>query len=108
MKIALGIILFGVSAVAEDTNSRAPYLFRTKDGRCAIAIDTSAAPELADRVEHKLAPVLAVWYPKIVALLPGAGFTGPRAYSIIVQKWTVWSIPPAQTCSSSKNEFKAK
>jgi hypothetical protein len=68
------------------TTSRAPYVFETMDGRCAIAIDTSAAPELADWAEHQLAPVLAVWYPKIVALLPSAGFTGPPAYSIIVQK----------------------
>lgn len=85
MKTALAVIVFAVSAVAQDLNSRAPYVVQTADGRCTIAIDTSAAPELADWAEHKLAPVLTVWYPKIVALLPSAGFTAPQAYSITVQ-----------------------
>jgi hypothetical protein len=86
MKTALAVILFAVSAIAQDTKSRSPYTFQTTDGRFIIAIDTSAAPELDDWAEQKLAPVLAVWYPKIVALLPSTGFTAPPAYSIIVQK----------------------
>jgi len=85
MKTAFAVILLAVSAFAQNTNSRAPYIVQTLDGKCAIAIDTSAAPELAEWAEHKLAPVLAVWYPKIVALLPSSGFTAPQAYSITVQ-----------------------
>lgn len=86
MKTALAIILVAVSASAHGANSSAHYVVQTMDGRCAIAIDTSAAPELADWAEHTLAPVLTIWYPKIVALLPSAGFTAPQAYSITVQK----------------------
>ena len=62
------------------------YVFQTADGKCAITIDTSATPELTDWADHKLAPILALWYPKIVALLPSAGFTAPPDYSITVQK----------------------
>ena len=87
MKTTFPVIVFliAVSAFAQNSNSRAPYIVQTSDGKCAIAIDTSAAPELADWAEHKLGPVLAVWYPKIVALLPSSGFTAPQAYSITVQ-----------------------
>jgi len=83
---AAGLPVTAIADLNSVTNSRAPYVFQTMDGRCAIAIDTSAAPELADWAQHKLAPVLAVWYPKIAALLPSTGFTAPPAYSIIVQK----------------------
>lgn len=87
MKTALAVILFlfGVPAFAQDMNSRAPYVFQTADGRSAIAIDTSAAPELEDWAEHTLAPVLAVWYPKIAAALPSPGFIAPQAYSITIK-----------------------
>jgi hypothetical protein len=36
-------------------------------------------------VKDKLAPVLAVWYPKIVALLPSEGFNAPTNYTITVK-----------------------
>jgi hypothetical protein len=90
-KVAVLAIAFAAGlpvTIAQNSapNPPVPYVFRTADGRCAISIDTSAAPELADWAEHKLAPVLAVWYPKIVALLPSAGFTAPAAYSITVKK----------------------
>src|SRR5208282_6324981 len=55
------------------------------DGKATIAVDTSVAPELTDWVKDKLAPVLAVWYPKIVALLPSPGFTAPTHYTITVK-----------------------
>lgn len=92
MKAALAVVLFAVSAFAQDINLRDPHVFETSDGRSSIAIDTSAAPELTDWVEHRLAPVLVVWYPKIVALLPSAGFTAPAAYSIVVQKPEAYSV----------------
>lgn len=80
----------GFPMAAQDVNSAtnlpAPYVFQTADGKCTISIDPSAAPELSDWAEHKLAPVLAVWYPKIAALLPSNGFTAPAAYSITIQK----------------------
>ena len=71
--------------ILKDDSSAAPFVFRTDDGKCAVAIDTSAAPELTDWADHKLAPVLAAWYPKIVAMLPSDGYTAPAAYTITVQ-----------------------
>src|SRR5438552_207308 len=47
-----------------------PYVFHSADGKCTLTIDTSGAPELKEWSETKLAPVLADWYPKIVAMLP--------------------------------------
>ena len=71
------------AAAATDT----PKLFRLKtaDGKCEITIDTSAAPELKNWAEHDLSPVLAEWYPKIVALLPGEGFTPPSHFSVTLK-----------------------
>jgi hypothetical protein len=84
--IATGLPLTAIVDLNSATEPRTAYVVQTTDGRCAIAIDSSAAPELADWTEHKLAPVLAVWYPQIVALLPSTGFTAPPAYSIVVRK----------------------
>jgi Peptidase of plants and bacteria len=83
---AVGLPVTAIADLNSTTNRPASWVVRTVDGKCAIAIDTSAAPELADWARHKLAPVLAAWYPKIAALLPSAGYTAPAAYSIIVQK----------------------
>jgi hypothetical protein len=58
------------------------FVIRAPDGSCEITIDTSQAPDLKDWAEHKLAPVLANWYPKICALLPTAGFTPPKKWSV--------------------------
>lgn len=61
------------------------FAIEAADGKCRITIDTSAAPELRDWADHKLAPVLAEWYPKIVALLPSDGFMAPTNYSITIR-----------------------
>ena len=50
--------------------SEPAFIVHSADGYCEISIDTSAAPNLKDWAENKLAPVLAEWYPKIVAMLP--------------------------------------
>jgi len=75
-----------VPVVAENTAAPAPlpgkFNFKSTDGKCEITLDTAAAPELHDWAEHQLAPVLAAWYPKIVALLPSPGFTAPKHYTI--------------------------
>jgi len=77
----------GIEIIKQDSTaeaSRPPYVIQTVDGKCDIAIDTSAAPELTDWAENKLAPVLAEWYPKIVALLPSPGYTAPSAYYLTI------------------------
>src|SRR5580658_7947949 len=62
----------------------APFVIRAPDGSCEITIDTSKAPDMKDWAEHKLAPVLADWYPKISAMLPTAGYTPPRKWSVTI------------------------
>ena len=62
-----------------------PFTIATADGKTEITIDPSQAPELTDWTEHKLAPVLAGWYPKIVSLLPSSNYTAPTAIHVIIR-----------------------
>jgi len=59
-------------------------VIRATDGSAQITIDTSKAPDLNDWAAHKLAPVLAQWYPKICAMLPTPGFTPPTNWSVVI------------------------
>jgi hypothetical protein len=58
---------------------------KTGDGKCEIEFDVSQAPELASWARTKLAPVLAGWYPKIVAEFPSPGFTAPDHFKITLK-----------------------
>jgi predicted alpha-1,2-mannosidase len=72
-----------------ETNVQVPtpaqFDVATTDGQCTITINTADAPDLSDWARSKLAPVLAEWYPKIVALLPSDGFTAPSHYTVIIK-----------------------
>ncbi|HWW02046.1 MAG TPA: family 16 glycoside hydrolase [Candidatus Acidoferrum sp.] len=73
---------------AADTAGNAPgepYVTRSSDGYCEIAIDTSGAPDLKDWAENKLAPVLAEWYPKIAAMLASDGYNPPKAFRVLIR-----------------------
>src|SRR5580658_6788157 len=75
------------AATAQTTNSSVRpgvFVIHAPDGSCEITIDTSKAPDMTDWAEHKLAPVLADWYPKISAMLPTAGYTPPRKWSVTI------------------------
>jgi hypothetical protein len=61
------------------------FTIPTADGSSQIAIDTSAAPELKDWAEQKLAPVLAGWFPRIVAMLPSENYTAPKQFRITLR-----------------------
>jgi hypothetical protein len=63
----------------------APFIIRSPDGYCEISIDIAGAPELREWAEQKLAPVLAEWYPKIVALLPSEGYSAPTQFSVTIK-----------------------
>jgi hypothetical protein len=52
------------------------------DGKFEIAVDTSDTPDLTAWARDKLSPVLVVWYPKIVELLPSEGFEAPAKLSV--------------------------
>ncbi|HWD92604.1 MAG TPA: basic secretory protein-like protein [Verrucomicrobiae bacterium] len=61
------------------------FKVKTADGKCEITIDTTGAPELRDWAKDSLAPVMADWYPKIVALLPSEGYEAPTHFSITLK-----------------------
>ncbi len=63
----------------------APFVLMSADGYCEITIDTAGALELKEWAEQKLAPVLADWYPKIVAMLPSEGWTAPKKFSVSIR-----------------------
>lgn len=73
-------------AIARPTNgSEAAFHIRSVDGYCDISIDTGEAPDLKDWAEKTLAPVLAQWYPKIVAMLPSEGYSAPTNFSLSIR-----------------------
>jgi hypothetical protein len=63
----------------------APIIVHSTDGYCEITIDTAKAPELRSWAEQKLAPTLAEWYPKIVAMMPSDGFSAPKNFSVVLR-----------------------
>ena len=65
--------------------SEPAFIIQSADRYCEISIDTSSAPNLKDWAESKLAPVLAQWYPKIVAMLPSEAYTAPRQLKVIIR-----------------------
>jgi hypothetical protein len=69
---------------ADSSAAASPFVVRVPDGSAEIRIDTSKAPDMKDWAEHKLAPVLAQWYPKISALLPTPGFTPLKTFSVVI------------------------
>jgi len=57
----------------------------SSDGHCEITINTTRAPGLSEWARNQLAPVLAEWYPRIVAMLPGEGFVAPKRFSVDIR-----------------------
>ena len=70
---------------AEPNTNTPPFLVRSSDGSCEISIDTSQAPDLKEWANQKLAPVLAEWYPKLIALLPSKGYSAPTNFSVRIR-----------------------
>jgi len=62
-----------------------PFLISSTDRSCEISINTSGAPYLKEWAEQKLAPVLADWYPKLVAMLPSEGYRAPTNFSVSIR-----------------------
>jgi hypothetical protein len=69
----------------ELSSSPDSFIFKTSDGKCEITIQTKDAPELRGWAETNLAPVLAEWYPQIVAMLPSEGYHAPGHFSITLK-----------------------
>jgi hypothetical protein len=75
----------GGATESADASAAGPFVTHSPDGYCEITIDTSGAPDLKEWAETKLAPVLAEWYPKLVAMLPSEGFTSPKKFSVTIR-----------------------
>jgi hypothetical protein len=48
--------------------------YPSPDGKIRYEVDSTVAPDLDKWVEKELMPMVIQWYPKIVAMLPSAGF----------------------------------
>ncbi len=58
------------------------HTYESEGGKYTFRIDTSAAPDLTEWADQELAPVVRAWYPKIVAMLPSAGYEAPGQVTI--------------------------
>jgi hypothetical protein len=67
------------------TAATGSFSIPTSDGKGTITFDATQAPDLRDWARQTLAPVLAEWYPKIVAMLPSAGYTAPAHFSVTLK-----------------------
>jgi hypothetical protein len=80
--VAKGNAVAAVPAEPEIGSPATPFTVRSTDGNCEITIKTSDAPDLKEWAEQKLGPVLAAWYPKLVAMLSSEGYTAPKQFSV--------------------------
>jgi hypothetical protein len=55
------------------------------DGKCKITIQTSDDQALRDWAKDKLAPAMAEWYPKLVAMLPSPDFKPATNISVVIK-----------------------
>lgn len=60
------------------------YVIYAPDGSCKITIDTTKAEDMTDWAAHRLAPVLAQWYPKMCAMMPTPGYTAPTNWTVTI------------------------
>jgi hypothetical protein len=82
----IDVIRSGATEVTSTASTTIPpFLIKSVDGKCDITIDTSGATDLKEWAETKLAPVLAEWFPKIVAMLPSEGYTPPASFSVTIR-----------------------
>ena len=90
-KIIVAIILLNLTAieargqVKDASEQNHSFEIRSIDGYCQISITTSNAPQLTEWAEKKLGPVLAQWYPKLVALLPSDGYNAPTNFGVNIR-----------------------
>ncbi len=61
-------------------------IVEAEGGRYRIVIDTAEAPDLAEWVHNELMPVVREWYPKLVSMLPGDGYSAPGNVRIVFKK----------------------
>jgi len=52
------------------------------EGGYEITIDTTETPDLTEWAKKDLAPVVRLWYPKLVKMLPSEGYEAPKRVSV--------------------------
>lgn len=63
-----------VAATGDDAKPITKH-FEADGGKYRFTMDTTVAPDLTEWADRELRAVVQEWYPKLVALLPSAGFT---------------------------------
>lgn len=81
----LNVITTDAPVVPVAVDSPAQFTVKTADAKCDITFNTAEAPELQAWAHDQLAPVLAEWYPRIVAMLPSLGYTAPDHFSVTLK-----------------------
>lgn len=79
--VAPGSPVVAATTYAPPTPSEA-IAVEAAGGKYCITIDTSETPDLTEWATKELGPVVKVWYPKIVELLPSEGYEAPGRVSI--------------------------
>jgi hypothetical protein len=78
--VVTGRELIGKPAPAGDAPG--VKVVRMDGGRYSATIDTTETPDLTDWANTELAPTVAQWYPRLVAMLPSPGYEAPAHFSI--------------------------
>jgi len=76
-----------------DSSARIVEQGVTTDGLHRFVVDASAAPDLAAWSHSTLLPLVAEWYPKIVALLPSENFVAPDTVILEFREGMKAAIP---------------
>jgi hypothetical protein len=89
-------------AFADQTSTKT---YEAANGKYHIVVDTSAAPGLAEWVDRELVPVVQVWYPKLIAMLPSDGYEPATRIKLIFKPGQA-GVPAAAggnriTCNST-------
>ena len=75
-----------LGAVEKSQDNAAVKTVQIAGGKYTATIDTRETPDLTDWANNELAPVVADWYPQLVHMLPGPGYTAPDHFSITFRK----------------------
>lgn len=71
------IDVIDTNAPAEEIPRKLVDIVKSKDGKYRYILDSSEAPDLREWTLGKLIPVMEIWYPKIISMLPVEGYTPP-------------------------------
>ncbi|MBB5353557.1 hypothetical protein HNR46_003818 [Haloferula luteola] len=59
--------------------------FTSSDGQYRFLIDATKGPDLVPWIEKEMLPVLDVWYPKLVKMLPSKGYKAPQTVNFEIK-----------------------